>query len=333
MRPFLQSLACALLALTLSDSEAPAQDRDSGANPKARVPPQLPPVPPSPIDYFRKLIDATPVEREKLLEGRSAEHRRVLTNNLQSYLSLSASNREMRLRAMELRYHLTPLLQMSATNRAQRLALVPEAYRQEVSGRLALWDRLAPEVQKQIVENGRAIRKDPPVLPPMPPLPPVRTAIPRGYNSNVLAASDTALNRWQTYPEAKRREIFTLFTNLFDQAEPQKQKALAPLSAAERDLMEKALATYRGLTPIQRSSCVNAFKKFADLPLAERRQFLRNAEAWQAMKPEDRERWRHIVSNLPPMPPLPPGFGMPPIPPLPPPRPAASSSLLASNTP
>src|SRR5262245_49735132 len=109
--------AGALLCVVLFRSESPAQGRDSGANPKAPVPPTLPPAP-SPIQYFRKLLEAPATEREQLLAGKSPEHQRVLTNSMRIYLALSPEDRERRLSAMELRYYLTPLMQLPATNRA-----------------------------------------------------------------------------------------------------------------------------------------------------------------------------------------------------------------------
>jgi len=41
----------------------------------------------------------------------------------------------------------------------------------------------------------------------------------------------------------------------------------------------------------------------------ERARFLRNAERWQKMPEEDRNKWRTLVRAVPPLPPLPPGFG------------------------
>ena len=46
------------------------------------------------------------------------------------------------------------------------------------------------------------------------------------------------------------------------------------------------------------------------MSLAERRHFLKQAEAWQKMTPSERERWRKVVALVPQLPPLPPGMVM-----------------------
>ncbi len=341
MHPHFKTFAGALLALTLSRSAVPAQGPDSGANPTARVPPQLPmppapPVPPSPIEYFRKLIEASPAERGKLLEGKTSDHCRVLTNSIRTYLELPLADREMRLRTMELRFYLTPLLQTPVTNRAQSFAAIPEPYRELVRERLAAWDHLPADEQKKLLENERAIRLGSVMVPPMPPMPPTRSIPLRGLTSNQIYSADKALQSWQSYPEAKRQEIVARFEHLSSLPEPKKAFAPLPLTIAERQQMEKTLEKYRTLPPEQRGLVLQTFKKFAELPPAQRRQFLSNAESWQAMSANDRERWRHLVNNLPLMPPLPPGFGTPPLPPLLP-SPgaatrAAASILVATNT-
>ncbi|MEY2409929.1 MAG: hypothetical protein QOF48_2599 [Verrucomicrobiota bacterium] len=341
MHPHLKSFSGALLVLTLYRSEVPAQNPDSGANPPARVPPQktvppMPPVPPSPVGYFRKLIDAAPAEREKLLEGKSPEQCRVLTNSLRTYLELSASDRELRLRTLELRSYLGPLLQTPVTNRAEKLAAVPEVYRELVREGLAAWDSKPPADQQRLLESERAVRLAGLIVPPMPPMPPNFSIPLHGWTSNQVYAADKALKNWQAYPVAKQAEIVARFERVSTLPQPKKDLGSLPLTAAEREQMEKTLEKYRSLPAMQRGAVLGSFKKFAELPLEERRQFLRNAEAWQAMSPEDRERWRHLVNNLPPMPPLPPGFGAPLLPPMPPPpsstiRTDASTTLLVTN--
>ena len=61
-----------------------------------------------------------------------------------------------------------------------------------------------------------------------------------------------------------------------------------------------------------RRACVESFQKFATMSPVERREFLRKAERWQHMSPEERETWRNLVTKLPPMPQEP--IEMPPAP-------------------
>ena len=298
----------ALLSVVLFQSECLAQGQDSGANPKmAPVPPTLPPVP-SPIQYFRRLLDAPAAEREQLLAGKSDEQRRVLTNSVRIYLALSPEDRERRLGAMELRFYLTPLMRLPATNRAMGLQMVPESFRTLVQERLDYYDRLSPEMRQQLLDRGILVPVRPTLSYPV-----------RGYTSSQLAAIDGALKQWLSYSAAKRAEITAIWEKLFSVSSEEKDRTLRPLplSDAERVQIEKSLEKLAKMQPLERQHVVKSFEKFANLSPEERRQFLRNAEAWQKMSAEDRQRWRYLVNNLPPLPPLPPGFGLPPMPPMP----------------
>jgi hypothetical protein len=71
------------------------------------------------------------------------------------------------------------------------------------------------------------------------------------------------------------------------------------------------------LPPELRDDCIRSFEKFVSMDLADRQQFLKNAERWRLMSPEERQDWREVVASLSVQPPMPPGFGGPPIPPEP----------------
>ena len=62
--------------------------------------------------------------------------------------ALGPDARELRLRATELRWYLTPLLRTPAAERAGRLALVPEDLRELVNSRVEQWDVLPPPLKK-----------------------------------------------------------------------------------------------------------------------------------------------------------------------------------------
>ena len=78
--------------------------------------------------------------------------------------------------------------------------------------------------------------------------------------------------------------------------------------------MEKTLQAFDHLPPAQRAQCIRAFTKFAGMSPSDKREFLKNAERWSQMSPEERQTWRDLVANVPKWPPMPP---MPP-PPMPP---------------
>ena len=86
-----------------------------------------------------------------------------------------------------------------------------------------------------------------------------------------------------------------------------------------------ALHTQYRATPAEgRAALIGQLRALA----AERQQFLKNADRWKSMKPEERQAWRNIVENAELMPPD--GFGslMPP-----PPRHQGKSNLAnGSNT-
>src|SRR5687767_6917141 len=75
--------------------------------PVARVP-QPPPLPPSPVDFFRRLLPMTPEQRESALEKYSPKTREFVTAKVKEYEALPPEERENRLRTLELRWHLLP---------------------------------------------------------------------------------------------------------------------------------------------------------------------------------------------------------------------------------
>ena len=100
----------------------------------------VPPVP-SPVEYSRKLLGMTAVERRDLLAGRSPESRKQIMTKVREYESLRPNVRELRLQATELRWYLAPLMKTPSTNRAPALALIPPDDRVRVEARLKEWDR------------------------------------------------------------------------------------------------------------------------------------------------------------------------------------------------
>ena len=297
-------LVCVLVSTTLLVEAA-----TPSAGPTSSLPP-MPSKARSGIDYFRELLSADPSRREQLLAGKSLEHRRVLESGLRTYLAMRPEERELRLRTMELRFHLTSLLRTAPTNRLERLKSVPDKDRPLVEERLRIWDKLSPEDQKEALESERMIR----VL-GFAPAAAQREVPLTGTSSNQVRQIEQQLIRWQTLPEQRRREIQDNFNRLFELTEAEKARELPEhLSEAERKLMEKALDRFKTLSPSQRIQCVQAFQKFSELSPTERKQFLVSAEEWKRMKPEDRESWRRLVNKVPPMPPLPPGYGLPPLP-------------------
>ena len=317
MRLFLLALICTLVRLEAQ--QAPPVPAPLGPP----LPPALPPLPPVPLD-FRQLLSMPASEREKALAGRSPADRQIIEAKLKEYDALSPEEREMRLRAVQLRLYLRPLMQVAPSNRAERIAAIPEPDRDLINRRLANWDRLPGELQRELLENESALSA---LVHPDIALPRGSTGAP-GLPPQQRPILEGAIERWNALPEEKRRQINEHFQSIFQLDDREKARFLEPLSEPERRQMLYTLRTFRGLTPAQREACLAGVHKFTELSAEERQTFLRNAELWQEMPPRDRQLWREIVARFriqrAPLPPMPP----PPLPRVP--RPP-ESTLVATN--
>jgi hypothetical protein len=271
--------------------------------PAGALPPPLPP-PKSPVDLFRELLAMSPAEREKFLTNRPSAKRARILAKVGEYAALDANERELRLRATELRWYLLPLLHASPTNRAAQLSAVPDDLRPLAQSRLQQWDILPPPLQEEFFESERALRYfshvDPTNRPPLPPLPP-----------------DTELARRTALAADQRQQMAVQFNRFFELTPPEKRKTLNTLSDVERQQMEKTLETFGRLSPLQRQKCLRAFTEFAGLNAMEKQEFLKNARHWSQLSPKERQTWRDLVTHVPDWPPLP-SASLPPLPPMPP---------------
>lgn len=240
-----------------------------------------PPVPSlhSPVDAFRRLLVMPSTDRKEYLETRNAEVRTRLVEKIREYQSLTPEERELKLKATELRWYLEPLLKAAATNRAARVALIPEGMREMVTARLDQWDKLPSFAQQLILTNQ--------------------------HGPTYIASVATATNLPPSPVNAIRRKLTARFEQYFDLTANEKQTVLASLSEAERQQMEKTLAAFQKLSIPQRRMCLNTFKKFADMNPEARQDFLKNAQRWEQMSPTERQSWRELVSAAPNLPPLP----------------------------
>ena len=267
----------------------------------------LPPLPQpsSPVSFFRRLLAMSPEQQERFLTNKSPEIRARLSAKINEYEQLDPAERELRLRATELRWYLMPLLQASPTNRAAQLALVPDELRPLVRSRLMQWDLLPPPLQQEFLENERALRY-------FSHLDADTAGTPGNWHSE---PTDAETNRWNALTEQERGRIAAQFNQFFELTPGEKQKTLGALSETERQQMERTLAAFAKLPPAQRIQCIHGFTKFAQMSAADRAQFLRNAEHWAQMSPADRQAWRDLVANVPRWPPVPESMLMPPKPP------------------
>jgi len=274
--------------------------------------------PHSPVDFFRKLLAMSPREREDYLTNKPPEIRARILDKVHEYLALDPNERELRLRATELRWYLLPLLRESPTNRAARLTAVPEDLRGLVGSRLEQWDALPAEFRQEFLDNEHTLRYFTHVDP-----------------TNSLATGDRHYQpddndqaRWNALSEGEREKITNQFNQFFELTPDEKTKTLNTLSDAERAQMEKTLQAFDKLPGAQRFQCIRAFTEFASMSSKDRAEFLKNAERWSQLAPKERQAWRDLVAQVPQWPPLPTSLLMPPPPKIHPrPHPLVATNL------
>lgn len=312
-------MAVSLLAQAATNHPAPGSANSASARPLMSRPP-LPPegMPPtpmlrSPIGFFRDLLAMDAAERKQALTNRSPEAQKLILAKVREYESLQPDERELRLRATELRWYLLPLMTTPATNRPAILDMITGRDRKLVEDRLQEWDKVSPDVQKELLGieptlqylseiEGRTDQQ--------------RQEILKTITPAQRALLEEGISKWSAMSEDQRRKALSRFKGFFELTAQEQQKALNTLSAPERRQIEKTLRTFESLPPDQRALCIRSFAKFAGLSLVERQQFLKSAERWKLLSPAERQAWRELVQRLPP--PEPPDF-----PPLPPSSPRA----------
>jgi hypothetical protein len=266
-------LACvAAMAFHLQAQTPPIFPGQTGTN-------LVPPIPKlaSPVNFFRQLLVMSPAERLAALTNRPPEARKKILEKVREYQALGPDERELRLRATELRWQLMPLLRVPAGDREARLANVPEELRELVNSRLRQWDLLPPPLQKEFLASDPALH----------------------YFARVEATNQAAATPAQ-------EKIGKQFNQFFELTPAEKQQTLNTLSAAERAQMEMTLQTFDKLPPKQRFTCLRNYAKFAGMSGTERAEFLKNAEKWSQLSPKDRQTWRDLVAHVPQWPPMPP---------------------------
>ena len=294
-----QSLVCVAAATVVftahGQNPPPAAAKFSPA--ATNLPPPLPTVP-SPVSFFRQLLAMSPVERNQSLTNRPPEVRARILAKVREYLALGPDERELRLRATELRWYLTPLMHLPAAERAPDLEQMPADLRALAEARLKQWDLLPPPLQQEFLANDKTLP----------------------YFAHVGTPNPPA-------PTPEQRKIAEEFSQFFELTPAEKQQTLATLSEAERAQMEKTLQSFEQLPPSQRRECVRNYAKFAGLSGAERAEFLKNAESWSRMSPAERQTWRDLVQHVPLWPPSPPAV----LPPVPPASPRMPRAKMATN--
>ena len=244
----------------------------------------------SPVTFFRQLLLMTTLERNNSLSSRPPEARAKILAKVREYQVLGPNERELRLRATELRWYLTPLLRLPAEQREARLASIPENYRALVRQRLGQWSILPPALQQEFLTNDQPVH----------------------YFAHVATSDAPAAS-------AVSQKLAAQFDRFFELTPAEKNQTLGSLSPAERAEMEKTLQTFEKLPPRQRLQCLRNYATFVGMSATERAEFLKNAGRWAQLTPAERQAWRDLVAHVPawtpmPAPPIPAAIYPPPLP-------------------
>jgi hypothetical protein len=304
-----------------------------GADRPTPPPPPLPPPPTatsSPTAEFRRWLALPPSQREAELAALPPERQKLaasLRAKLGEYSALPDAEREARLKVLDIRWHLTPLMRLDPGQRGDRLASVPSDLRPLVEERLRQWDATPKEIQREFWEHESAVRQ---FLGLASAGPSERRQLITRLPADQRQSLRETINRWNALPSEQQQRLSSNFQRFFDLPAAEKRKTLGALSELERRQMEATLKTFEALPAERRRACIEAFGRFASLSEAERDAFLQKAELWQAMTADERQAWRNMVNRLPP---LPPGYKrQPPMPPPPPTHvPERSQSVAVTN--
>lgn len=270
---------------------------------------QTPPLPTDPVEQFRQLLNLPAEQRDPALAGRPATVRDFLAERVREYLALPPADRELRLRATRLRHYLRPLMALAAAERAPRLAQVPGELRPLVEVRLAQWDRLPEAARREILEHewmlhavlrygqGSAEQQQARL-----------ESLPAGRREQVTKE----LTAWRSLPAEKQGELMRRFNAFFTLDPEERNRVLARLPAARREALMPTILNLQQLPEGQREACLDALLRFVTMTPAQQAQFLQNAAEWRKLSEAEKQAWRHVVVEFPP---LPPGLGTPPLPP------------------
>ena len=230
--------------------------------------PPMPPIAPTPVEIFRRLMTTNSAGREAFLAAKSPEARRVIEAKLREYESLSDSDREAKLRSLQLRWHTQRLMKMKAGDRPMQLAQIPMPERTLVSNRISRFNILPPLMQQEVLTN--------------------------------QMAANFVFQEEKHYGGADPRQAqrMTHLMEFVEWSPADKDKVMGRLTPIEHEQMQKTLSTFTNLSKDERVEAIEGFRKFAALSENERMAFLSTAQRWREMSEKDRQFWRAIVTAL-----------------------------------
>lgn len=263
-----------------------------------------PPIPPSPIEDFRRWLTMDAADLERELAAYPPEKQVILRRKIESYRAMRPGDRDVRLQLLELRWYLQPLMSVTATNRGSYLDMIPTHLHEAIKARLRHWDNLSENTRREILadQKKREMATRYYVLPRRtaiapPPFPTDQAPVPPQLQAH--------FRRWEDKSPSARAKISAHLSSFMQLPKEEQLEALNTFSETERQEMQRTLDAFADLTPEARRACVDSFRKFATMSREERNSFLRNAARWQQLTPQERAAWRDIVEKVPPIPPMP----------------------------
>jgi len=271
----------------------------------------------SPFAKFKAIIALPDTERGAAIQELkiSSERRRnIVQAKASEYAAMSEAERNRKLDALDFRWHLVPLMKLDESKRMQRLASIPERFREDIKRRLAGWDKLEGQTREELLKNESFFR--------------YMSSFGRGPESRIAMTNhigempsklrkglEKRLADWRSKSKSDRRKMSRQFHRFFDLRPAEQEKALSQMSRLERAKMEASLEHFKAMSFAQRELVIKSFNRLADMSQEERTYFFRNSQRWNEMGDSERKQWRTLVTRMPP---LPPGFGDEPRLPLPP---------------
>ncbi len=258
----------------------------------------MPPLPvlKSSTTRFRELLAATPAERERMLDRKPLKARAVIESKIREFLALQPNDREIRLRLIQLQDSLRPLLMVPKEQRSISLSqqVAPED-QALITERLSAWDALSEDERRELFESESQFFlfiRQPNVNPEQ--LARWVSTLPADQKTR----AEDQLKRWRALSAVERTRRAEGFARFFDLTTTERQAALGQIFEPEKQQMERTLNDFSKLSRAERDRCIEGFRKFESLLDSDREKFLRNAERWQTLSPDDRATWRRLVERV-----------------------------------
>ncbi len=264
----------------------------------------------SPVRLFRHLLTLSSAEQEVELATRSESSRAVLRRKLQDYQAMPESEREARLRALEFHHYLQFLLTAPASLREPWLASMPAEYRPLCEERLRLWVAMPKELQSYMLDRRDTLQW---IMRWEEATEAQRLELFRALPPDRQAAIEKDVARWQGMSVVERERAWKATRQMFGLPEKEQRRILASIPETNRLPSAKVVQSLNQMPSPDRERYLESWRKFSQLNPSQRARFMQGWDRWSKMSEAEREVWRKVARQAPPV--------VPPLPLVPPPIP------------